>query len=145
MRSRGIAIARGSITESAAGTFTQEEISLGLSSKEGIRVGNVVIDFLSADAGAKVVQLSKESKTGMVSPDDPDLLYKIATTSTIRLINQMPIGQRGENVFLESENLDSHLYIGILGPGTNPMTVYYRITYEIFSLTDAESVALLLS
>lgn len=77
---------RGKVSESAASTYTENEIDTNLSAERGVmmEIHSIEFDFtllqlkeISADGEESMaMQLVRESKSSIVNVDDPDLLCK---------------------------------------------------------------------
>lgn len=77
---------RGKVTESAASTYTENEIDTNLSAERGVmmEIHSVEFDFTllqlaeiaAAGEESLAMQLVRESKSAIVNVDDPDLLCK---------------------------------------------------------------------
>ena len=148
----------GSITESAANTFTQSEISLPLDSlnQEGVLVHAVywTSSEPSTVAGSNsslTVQLCATGKTGIVGANDANLIArqeKFITSTGIEvsaIVTQDFIGS--EAPYQESDNLmiiaTDNVFLGILG-GNNaaPRSGQFRMVCSRVRLDAAAYAAL---
>lgn len=145
---------RFNLTESAASTYTQQEVQTNLSLDSGlIAVIHQISFYLEASAldtpaanglERAVVQLTRQTKTGILVYDDADLIEKFALTlsrSTAIGTDAGPLYWLGivPVVFNYSPGLlyaNSSIFFGILSTAGTPITGQCRVSFTLNKISE---------
>lgn len=151
-----IRIARPKVTESAAATFTEVAFDTQLSVERGVIWMISFIEFqfsnldllteVAADSQERIAaQITRESKTAVVAPGDPDLLQ----FSRPRCTRSAAIGTDAGPLWFFTNDVivynypkplpyaSQSIYLGIVGShSSDPHTVTARIGYTVRTVSD---------
>lgn len=148
-------MARVSVTETAAATFTQQELDTQLSVERGVIWQIHFVEFflnglsllreVAANAQESIdIQLTRTTQTGIVGLTDPDVLIREA----YMLSRSAAIGTDAGPLYFYSTLLKRYefklpipvasqsLFLGILGTAASAHTVSCRIGYNIEHVSD---------
>jgi hypothetical protein len=141
MKYVGNIVVRGNITEASAGTYESSKLNFTLGANQVVGVEKVSFSHLLSTAGIKLVEITKTEQADYMTPDNPPMFQVVGTATTLTIKQYHKNCCCCESYF--NPSLSTSLYIGIVGPGTSVLSLFYEVQLGVYELTQAEMLLLL--